>query len=327
MKLMAIIVNGISSRIENPIFKMIRYSILILIVISAIVPLSAVHSKSSDDTTSSKIILVAKKIILNAAKLGLEEAGTRLMGSTWPYFKAAMSPILTELKERYPGFASALDASGPNAEAEASRAINEISNDPKLQALIIDGFANIQNGQREIVNRIGEMEEVLHNQNESIINLHIASDKKIDKLIASVERLERQQPMKIYTEGITMFDLEGVWTLVNVEPPLPASCQFEQGKYGVWINVVDAMNATGGYTIPFPVTAEDKELLFPDLTTNCPSIQDKNRKFAIFGSILRMQIEDNMYFAREIKVISNYLILSWVDDDGQYHQWRYIKNP
>lgn len=328
MKLRTIINSNISSKIENPIFKVVRHLILVLIVIFIIVPLSSVHSKSSDGTTSSKIILIAKKIIFDAAKLGLEEAGTRLMGSAWPYFKAVMTPILDELKERYPGLASALNASGPNAEAEVSRAANEISNDPKLQALIIDAFSNIENGQREIVNRIGEMEAVLSRQNETIISLQIASDKKIDRLIALVEKLESQQPKKVYTEGITMFDLEGVWTLTNVEPPLPDSCHFEQGKFGISLHQIDAMNATGEYTIPIPLTAEEKKFIFPDLKTNCPTLEDKNRKFAIFGSILRIQVDKNWYFAREVKVSSSQLILSWINEnDGRYHSWKFIKNP
>ena len=298
---------------------------VVLMAISA--PLEIGYAKSSTGTTSSKIIEVTKKIIISAAKVGIETAGSSLMGPAWPYLKAAVRPVLDELKERYPGFASAINGYGPNAEAEAARAVDAISTDPRLQNLIIDGFSNLESGQRNIVNRIGELETILSRQNESILILQKASDKKIDRLIALVDKLAKERPNKIYTEGITMYDISGEWTLERFQPPLPATCEFRPGQYGLSIDVIDsAMSATGSFSLVLPLLdPEDKELF--DVTSDCLWLAEPKTSMALYGSILRIHISGNYYFSYEVEIRGNILDLSWINAEGKTEYLTFSRNP
>jgi len=53
---------------------------------------------------NSSLVSVTKQVIRAAAKYGIEEAGTRIMGSAWAPFKAMLSPVFVELEKRYPKF-------------------------------------------------------------------------------------------------------------------------------------------------------------------------------------------------------------------------------
>jgi hypothetical protein len=310
-----------------------RVSALITLCLLISVGWPRAIAASDDQTTSAKLVLVAKKIIIESAKVGLEEAGTRLMGSSWKYFKAALSPLFEELKRQYPSFARVLDTSGPGAQTEAARIADRLSTDPQLQALIVDGFANLKNGQREIINRIGEMQAVLYRQNESMMALQRASDEKLEKILAQVNELARQQPAKDYTENVTMYDLEGEWTMVGAQPPLPASCEFERGKYALVLKPVDALNATGDYAFPMPLDPDERALL--GANTSCITVRSGNQqvrsvRVVLYGSFLRIPLSSSgaFYYGREVLVSADRMILSWTDKaEGRRNRWIFQRSP
>ncbi len=293
------------------------------------------RAAATEQTTSEKLVLIVRKIIVESAKVGIEEAGTRLMGSSWKYLKVALSPLLDELKRRYPSFASIIDGTSPNAEKQAAQISERIAADPRLQALVVDGFADLRAGQRDIVTRIGELQAVLYRQNESILALQRTSDEKLDRLLAQVDELARQRPGMAYTENFTLFDLAGTWTMVETQPPLPAACTFEEGEYGLVVNPSSASSATGEFSIPLVLDPSDKALLFPELDTLCPTVESgdsssRTTQIMLLGSLIRLGLSsDSGYsFSREVQVSADKLILSWIDEtNGRRHRWIFARQP
>jgi hypothetical protein len=41
-------------------------------------------------------------VIREGAKIGMDEAGTRICGSAWQYVKQVIAPVVGELQKRYP---------------------------------------------------------------------------------------------------------------------------------------------------------------------------------------------------------------------------------
>ena len=78
--------------------------IKILVTVFLLVLVLPIGNAESSDTTHNNLVSVTKQVIRAAAKFGIEEAGTRIMGSAWTPFKAMLSPVFSELEKRYPNF-------------------------------------------------------------------------------------------------------------------------------------------------------------------------------------------------------------------------------
>jgi len=95
--------------------------------------------------SSKRLLSVAKKVIRRAAKIGLDEAGTRICGPTaWGYFKKILSPVVDELQNRFPKLFLV------GEEEAAKKAADTLSKDKELQKLLYDGFSKLEKGQDEI---------------------------------------------------------------------------------------------------------------------------------------------------------------------------------
>ncbi|MEJ2652638.1 MAG: hypothetical protein P8173_12810 [Gammaproteobacteria bacterium] len=271
-------------------------------------------------TTSDKIISITKTIILKSAELGLNEAGSRLLGSAWPYFKTALDPLFQELKKRFPSFSTIESGATTSNSNLQKRIVNEISKDPALESLILDGFANLKKGQREIINQLGDIQKVLAQQNEKIADLQVSTNQKLDQMLQLLKHAQKQSPQINYTSGLTMYDIEGTWTLVREDPP---GCHFKEGDLGMVISPTDALHANGQYDlIMLPMGPADQRKC---MVINSPNVGDEG--FALLGTLLKIRLSKEWSMAREVERENCVLKLSWLDEtEGIRRYWYFWKD-
>lgn len=117
---------------------------------------------------TSSLVTVAKRVIREAGKMGLEagkvvldEAGSRVCGPTaWKYLKRILSPVVTELEKGFPKLL--LDPQEANKGAEA------LSKDTALQDMLHSGFERLESGQEEIMAALARQNETLNEIGEAI---------------------------------------------------------------------------------------------------------------------------------------------------------------
>ena len=166
---------------------------------------------------ASDLVSVTKQVIRAAATLGIEEAGTRIMGSAWKPFKAMLSPVVAELERRNPKlFLLNVEPGGtPDAEARkvASQALQEIDRDPEIRRLIAIGFESLDKGQREITQRIEKIVLRLDAIDVSIDNLAQRSDERFERIIRQLTHIQESlEQRRISDSGLVT--LNGLmWTV------------------------------------------------------------------------------------------------------------------
>jgi tetratricopeptide (TPR) repeat protein len=106
--------------------------------------------------SSKRLLSVAKDIIRQAATIGLDEAGTRICGPTaWGYFKKILAPVVDRLKHQYPKLFLV------GEEEAAKKAVDALSKDRELQALLLDGFSKLDRGQKDITALLARQDKTL----------------------------------------------------------------------------------------------------------------------------------------------------------------------
>jgi len=114
-------------------------------------------------TTFDKIFTVTKRIVYGIASIGLEKAGSGIMGSAWPYFKAGMGPVIDRLRDDYPDLFSSKKGSA-RAQAAAENAVYALETDERLRSLLVASFESLQEGQDEIIAQLaaisGQLESI-----------------------------------------------------------------------------------------------------------------------------------------------------------------------
>ena len=298
-----------------------------LTILSLPVVCSAIESENS---TSSKLVSIAKTIIIESAAIGVNEAGTRIMGSAWPYFKTALKPLFSELKTRIPGFSKLENNSAKNYSSIAKQAVDEINRDRTLHRKIIDGFANLKNGQREILGQLGAIEDVLSKIDGNLNSIHKNTGEKLD-LIISILKKEKKRDFN-YTDGFTMFDLEGTWTLVKETPS--QGCINDEYPLGMYIKPANAFKAPANSRLPYTFPNEFIQAMgqskkdFPDGERSCVLVPSPHEKeFEVFGNLLRIPFSSDLFASREFIVNGCDLTLRWINENtGRYHYSYFKKN-
>ena len=117
-------------------------------------------------STSDTLVNWTKALVKSAAKLGVEEAGTRLLGSGWKYAKAVLEPTYSELARKYPAL-KFLDT--PAAETAATRATADLDANPEWRKQLMDRFTRLEHEQAETLlqlsvleKRMDEVEQLAH---------------------------------------------------------------------------------------------------------------------------------------------------------------------
>src|SRR6516162_10195012 len=107
---------------------------------------------------SQSLLSVTKAIIRKAAENGLDEAGTRICCSGWPYVKKMLSPVVDELQRRFPKL---FLVGSDEAKAAATQAQSTLDNDPNLQKMLSDSFSKLEHGQDEILDLLARNSDTL----------------------------------------------------------------------------------------------------------------------------------------------------------------------
>jgi hypothetical protein len=109
---------------------------------------------------SPRLVSLVKRILYESVKVGVDEAGTRVCGSGWPYVKAAMEPLVEELQRRYPKLFF--------AGADGEQAADALSKDAELQGLLTEGFQKLNEGQKHILKVLADQDETLQEIGQSL---------------------------------------------------------------------------------------------------------------------------------------------------------------
>ncbi len=149
---------------------------LLIIVLSALIIFLPSHTEAAD----KPLVAITKQVLRKAAEIGINEAGSRVMGPTaWGYLKTVIKPIYRELEKRFP---SLLLVGEPEAEAAAESAVAELSRDKDLQQLLVDNFNQLEEGQNVIIGEINRINKVLGTVGQNVIDGIEISEQILDKL-------------------------------------------------------------------------------------------------------------------------------------------------
>jgi len=111
-----------------------------------------------------RIVVVAKQIIREGAKMGLDAAGTVVCGPAWPFVKKIITPVVNELQKEYPK----LFLLDKDAVATAEKAANALETNPALQKMLESGMESLQEGQQEILDLLARYDNILRDLAESV---------------------------------------------------------------------------------------------------------------------------------------------------------------
>jgi tetratricopeptide (TPR) repeat protein len=115
--------------------------------------------------TPDRMIVVAKQIIREGAKMGLDAAGPLVCGPAWPFVKKILTPVVEELQKQYPKLFLLDDK---EAAATAEKAANALATNPALQKMLEDGMESLQEGQQEILDLLARYDNILRDLAESV---------------------------------------------------------------------------------------------------------------------------------------------------------------
>jgi tetratricopeptide (TPR) repeat protein len=120
---------------------------------------------------SSGIANVAKAVLREAVKFGLDEAGSRVCGQTaWNAVKKVLAPVFGELERRYPKMFL--------VDEEMEKAQADLSSDPLLAEQIRDHLAGLKEGHAEIMQLLVRFDDKLASYRDLIVRAVQEADRK-----------------------------------------------------------------------------------------------------------------------------------------------------
>ena len=184
-----------------------------VVFIVGILILSAPLSATAGDST---LLAVTKKVLWEAAKIGIDEAGNRVVGPTaWRYLKRVVNPVYDELQRRYPRIKLKGTA---EAKVAAQNAIAELEKDINLQKMLNDGFADLKEGQSAIILELNRMNKVFNSFDETLETIMDTEEKILD----SLKKDRKQSPTTELKEYDILAEFEKQATENNTPPLIRA---------------------------------------------------------------------------------------------------------
>jgi len=160
---------------------------------------------------SKRILSVTKKIIRKAAEVGLDHAGTLILGGAWPYFKKILSPVVEDLERRYPKMLLVGDAL---AIPDSEKALKALTKEPRFQEMLENGFSKLKDGQGDILRELDRIDAILQEIGESIDHLSDMTEdgfkdvlKALKTARSSRSELEEQTPADFVDELLRGVDV------------------------------------------------------------------------------------------------------------------------
>lgn len=154
---------------------------------------------------------LSKKILFQAVGVSLDVAGASVCGPTWPLVKKLLSPVVDEIKERYPNLFPEDGEELFSNEEQAEKVAEALSKNVEFQNMLTKNFENLQEGQDEIIKLLIKQGENLQNINKFVEQTSETSTESL-KRIKNIEiRLDQVykailQPKAINT--LTMSEIQ-----------------------------------------------------------------------------------------------------------------------
>ena len=136
-----------------------------------------------------KLTSLAGDVFKQSVGVSIDIAGNTVCGPVaWPYVKRILSPVLDELKKKYPDYFPSDGGDELFSSAEqAEKIADALSNNIKLQKMLNDGFENLKSGQDEIINVLIKQGEVLEDINLTVDHIKDTSSNSL-KIIEEQSR-------------------------------------------------------------------------------------------------------------------------------------------
>jgi len=129
-------------------------------------------SVATQSSLTKKLINTAGEVLLEAAGFGLDWAGEKFLGTNgWDGFKRILQPVITRLQEEFPALKFGRP-DDPQAAEAAREAVMYLQQDPELHNLLIQGFMNLDKGQKDIlvsIDRLGQLVSANHEEEMEIL--------------------------------------------------------------------------------------------------------------------------------------------------------------
>jgi len=129
---------------------------------------SVATGQASSRANTQWLVDTARAVLVAGVNLGLDEAGTRLLGPTaWKGFKQVLSPVVERLKQRFP----ALSFGRPNDKGAADAGFDAaayLAQDAELQKLLVASYQSLAEGQSEILVAVHRLESLQKSNSEDI---------------------------------------------------------------------------------------------------------------------------------------------------------------
>jgi len=139
------------------------------------------------------IVDTAQEVLIEAAKIGFDEAGERIVGPNgWRFFKGVMQPVVDSLQQQYPSLSFG-KPQDKTAIAAATQAANYLSQNTALQKLLVDRFDSLAASERELI--VGERR--IESKQDDLLRVTQAINKKIEDLSKTSGEASSELPVWI----------------------------------------------------------------------------------------------------------------------------------
>lgn len=166
-------------------------AVLILLFLVSDVTTSAEQASVQNYTQFERLVVVTKEVLLNIAEVGLDEAGTRLLGLTgWKFAKKAATPVFNEIAKKFPAIFQAEQVGQIQAKAAVREAAEYFAQSQELRALLYQGYMALEQGQRAILDGQTEIKSMIaraDQENQRMLSLVVASLRRIESQMAQPE--------------------------------------------------------------------------------------------------------------------------------------------
>ena len=175
-------------------------ALMVMVVLAGLGAPTAAHGITPEDQTD--LLAVTREIILNTAEVGLDEAGTRLLGPTaWRFLKKAATPVFDRLKQQYPMLFGGSGRGTPPVQQQAQAAAQTFKDSQALQAMLLAGFSTLEAGQQEVLSELRLLTVKLEKNNTAISDMDKLNRERHNQILAELRGMREQDRGAAPSEG------------------------------------------------------------------------------------------------------------------------------
>lgn len=135
---------------------------------------------------SQQLADTAGDVIIEAVKLGLDEAGTRLLGPTaWNGFKRISAPVVEALQKRFPSLSFG-DPQNKEAQTAAHEAARYLRASSELRMQLLENFDKLAIGQEEILRGVKRVERTVERTSQDVQEISVT----VSEIMSEINELK-----------------------------------------------------------------------------------------------------------------------------------------